>query len=146
MVLAFEGDSTMTRTCLPPPVEAAAPRGLRVSASSPLPAGLVGFLRAGGSPDSGFCFLRGGTAVSWVARERKASRAVGRDGARFTRLVRPRPGGVPCPRGCRCVVKGTRYNHQFERSPHLTHTIRVRRVSRPAADSEVKAVAVTEDW
>src|SRR4051812_34437972 len=63
MVLALEGDSTITRTCLPPPVEGGAPRGWRVPAPPPLPAG---FLRAGGSPDSGACFLRGGTAVSWV--------------------------------------------------------------------------------
>src|SRR3954463_8383157 len=72
MVLAFLGDSTMIRSCLPGPAPSArAGSGrLRAGAAPGAAAGVrAAFLRpvAGGPPASVGCFLRAGTGVSLVA-------------------------------------------------------------------------------
>src|SRR5262245_42033756 len=91
MVLALEGDSTMTTSCLRPPASAEAPRGSLLAAppASRLAGAALVLLRpvAGRSPASGVCFLRAGTAVSWLRGN------VGEQGGTGAPATRGRPDG-----------------------------------------------------
>src|SRR5947209_3471929 len=95
MVLAFDGDSTMTRSCVAPLLLLAA-GALRVRRTAAALAAVVAdaaFLRpfVGSAEPSAGCFLRAGTGRSLLFRE-----------------------GAALPiSGCRCVRFQTRYNHHF---------------------------------